>query len=43
MNIILFDDDKRINLFPLCLTRPAADLRVGIWTIAEKWAHHLKG
>lgn len=38
MNIILFDDPAiRQNLLPLTFTRPVADLRVGILTIAEKW------
>ncbi len=38
MNIVLFDNDfRRKDLFPLTLTRPVADLRVGILTIAEKW------
>lgn len=37
MNIILFDDNHRDNLLPLTYTRPVADLRVGIITIAEKW------
>ena len=40
MNIILFDDVKRSDLLPLCYTRPCADLRVGILTIADKWQHH---
>ncbi len=35
--MILFDDDKRSDLFPFLLSRPAAALRVGILTIAEKW------
>ncbi|MGB4771776.1 MAG: putative sugar nucleotidyl transferase [Chitinophagaceae bacterium] len=29
----------RENLFPLTLTRHSADIRVGILTIREKWAH----
>ncbi|GAA4433134.1 GlmU family protein [Pontibacter saemangeumensis] len=42
MNIILFDDPAiRQNLLPLTFTRPVADLRVGILTIAEKWGMHL--
>jgi len=42
MNIILFDDpDIRKNLLPLTFTRPAAGMRVGIMTIAEKWARRL--
>ncbi|NEM99535.1 GlmU family protein [Pontibacter burrus] len=38
MNIILFDDPTiRQNLLPLTFTRPVAEIRVGILTIAEKW------
>src|SRR5690606_31307058 len=38
MHIVLFDKAEwRIGLYPLALTRPVADLRVGILTIAEKW------
>ncbi len=38
MNIILFDDPViRQNLLPLTFTRPVADIRTGILTIAEKW------
>lgn len=38
MNIILFDDKIiRPNLLPLTFTRPVAEVRVGILTIAEKW------
>jgi UDP-N-acetylglucosamine diphosphorylase/glucosamine-1-phosphate N-acetyltransferase len=38
MNIILFDDKLiRPNLLPLTFTRPVADIRVGILTIADKW------
>ena len=40
--IIRFFESKHIaNLYPLTLTRPAADLRCGILTIAEKWAMDL--
>ncbi len=41
MNIVLFDDEWRVNLFPLSYTRPTAAFRVGILTIAEKWAKSL--
>ncbi|MGV3706562.1 MAG: putative sugar nucleotidyl transferase [Arcticibacter sp.] len=41
MTVILFDDSARDNLLPLTFTRPVALLRVGILTIAEKWAKHL--
>ena len=43
MNYILFDDaTTRSNLLPLTFTRPAADLRVGVTTIREKWNSLLK-
>lgn len=42
MHIVFFDKAEwRIGLYPLALTRPVADLRVGILTIAEKWAKRL--
>jgi UDP-N-acetylglucosamine diphosphorylase/glucosamine-1-phosphate N-acetyltransferase len=41
MNTILFDDKQHSQLYPLTLTRPSAELRCGILTLAEKWAHHL--
>ncbi len=37
MNVILFDNESVVHLYPLTLTRSAADLRCGILTIAEKW------
>lgn len=37
MNIILFDDEKVVHLRPFTLTRPAALIRCGILTVAEKW------
>ncbi|WP_191907009.1 GlmU family protein [Adhaeribacter soli] len=43
MNLILFDEPAiRQNLLPFTFTRPVADIRVGILTIAEKWAHFAK-
>ncbi|QQL48370.1 GlmU family protein [Mucilaginibacter ginkgonis] len=42
MAIILFDDNTHQTLRPLTFTRPVADLRVGIITIAQKWAKYLK-
>jgi len=43
MNIILFDDKIiRPNLLPLTFTRPVAEIRTGILTIAEKWQHFFK-
>lgn len=41
MTINLFDDPSWSSLRPLTFTRPVADLRVGILTIAEKWAKYL--
>jgi UDP-N-acetylglucosamine diphosphorylase/glucosamine-1-phosphate N-acetyltransferase len=41
MAIILFEDNAHQTLLPLTFTRPVADLRIGILTIAEKWAKHL--
>ncbi|MEH6306485.1 putative sugar nucleotidyl transferase [Olivibacter sp. CPCC 100613] len=38
MHIVLYDyPEQRINLYPLSLTRPIGNLRVGTLTIAEKW------
>lgn len=42
MAIILFDDAAHHSLLPLTFTRPVANLRIGILTIAEKWAKHLQ-
>jgi len=41
MAIILFDDNAHNTLLPLTYTRPVADLRIGIFTIAEKWGKYL--
>ncbi|RZL33269.1 MAG: glucose-1-phosphate thymidylyltransferase, partial [Pedobacter sp.] len=41
MTINLFDDSSWESLRPLTFTRPVADLRIGILTIAEKWAKYL--
>ncbi|TCK85238.1 putative sugar nucleotidyl transferase [Albibacterium bauzanense] len=41
MQIILYDNDLwRVKLFPLALTRPVSNLRVGILTIDEKWSKY---
>jgi len=37
MNYILFDGTVRTALLPLTYTKPVADLRIGIFTIREKW------
>jgi UDP-N-acetylglucosamine diphosphorylase/glucosamine-1-phosphate N-acetyltransferase len=41
MNIILFDDFRRIDLLPLTYTRPVCEIRIGILTIREKWEKSL--
>lgn len=38
MAIIFFDGGAHQTLLPLTFTRPVADLRIGILTIAEKWS-----
>ena len=42
MAILLFDDDAHKTLLPLTYTRPVANLRIGILTIAEKWGKHMQ-
>jgi UDP-N-acetylglucosamine diphosphorylase/glucosamine-1-phosphate N-acetyltransferase len=39
--LIFFDDHRLPRLYPLTLTRPAAELRIGILTIKEKWEKRL--
>ena len=42
MNVILFDDPAiREDLLPFTFTRPVAEIRVGMMTIAEKWTRAL--
>lgn len=41
MNHILFDDQGWSDLLPMTFTRPAAELRIGINTIREKWERAL--
>ncbi|HUQ65804.1 MAG TPA: putative sugar nucleotidyl transferase [Flavitalea sp.] len=41
--VFLTDKDIKDNLFPFTLTRSAADLRIGILTIREKWNYYLGG
>lgn len=40
--VFLTDQEIKDNLYPLTLTRSAADIRVGILTIREKWQKYLK-
>jgi UDP-N-acetylglucosamine diphosphorylase/glucosamine-1-phosphate N-acetyltransferase len=42
-NIILFGDDHWFSLQPITITRPIAELRVGMLTIKEKWQHYFPG
>lgn len=43
MNLILFDDPSiRANLLPLTLTRPVAEIRIGILKISEKWEKYFQ-
>ncbi len=37
----LFEDEFLENFHPLTLTRPLYDLRIGIFTLGEKWKHSL--
>lgn len=41
INCCFFEDDFLENFHPLTLTRPVYDLRVGIFTLGEKWLHAL--
>jgi hypothetical protein len=41
MNAILFDDDTRDNFLPLTATKALSDLRLGIFTLREKWEKYL--
>lgn len=42
LKLILFDGKAHHTLKPFTWTRPVADMRLGAFTIAEKWAHHTK-
>jgi UDP-N-acetylglucosamine diphosphorylase/glucosamine-1-phosphate N-acetyltransferase len=35
--LVLLENESQFNLFPFTLTRSAADIRIGILTIREKW------
>ena len=41
MNLILDDNNLHKSFAPLSLTRPVGNLRVGILTNDERWAHYL--
>lgn len=38
MNLVVFDDQRRVNFFPFTHTRPMADIRCGMLTMRERWA-----
>jgi hypothetical protein len=38
--VFLTDKEIKDNLFPFTLTRSAADIRIGILTIREKWNYY---
>ncbi|MBU2997394.1 GlmU family protein [Cellulophaga baltica] len=42
MNYILFDGTVRNALLPFTFTKPVADIRIGIFTIREKWENYLR-
>lgn len=37
LNVILTDHAERDHLLPLTHTRPVAEIRIGLWTNAERW------
>ena len=42
MEVILFDGAAHQSLWPLTATKPVAKLRVGIFTLEEKWNYYLE-
>lgn len=42
MKLCFFEDEKLTNFHPLTLSRPLDDLRIGIFTIRQKWLYSLK-
>jgi UDP-N-acetylglucosamine diphosphorylase / glucose-1-phosphate thymidylyltransferase / UDP-N-acetylgalactosamine diphosphorylase / glucosamine-1-phosphate N-acetyltransferase / galactosamine-1-phosphate N-acetyltransferase len=40
MDIVLFDTPARNFLYPFTLTRPVADIRIGVFTIRQFWEQH---
>lgn len=43
MNIVFFDDIEWFQLRPLTLTKPVAELRMGILTFRERWMKLIEG
>ncbi|MEX0905620.1 MAG: putative sugar nucleotidyl transferase [Balneolaceae bacterium] len=42
LQVCFFEDEYLENFHPLTLTRPVYDLRIGIFTLGEKWKQALK-
>ncbi len=42
MNVVFFEDEKRVNFLPLAYTKPISKIRVGILTVEEKWKIYFK-
>jgi UDP-N-acetylglucosamine diphosphorylase/glucosamine-1-phosphate N-acetyltransferase len=42
MNLVLFDNNERTKLYPLTKTCAVADLRIGLFTLRERWDHITK-
>lgn len=42
MQLCFFEDEKLTNFHPLTLSRPLDDLRIGLFTVAQKWSRVLK-
>ncbi|MEX0686652.1 MAG: putative sugar nucleotidyl transferase [Balneolales bacterium] len=40
--MILFEDEDHKHFYPLALTRPMDEQRIGVLTIREKWLHYLQ-
>lgn len=41
MNFILYDGIEWKNLFPLTFTRPVSEIRLGLFTIKERWEKYI--
>lgn len=41
MDVVLFDGSAHQSLWPISATKPVAKIRVGIFTIEEKWNYYL--
>lgn len=41
MNFILYDGIEWKNLFPITLTRPVSEIRLGLFTLKERWEKYI--